>query len=44
MYVNGELWFMIKGVSKIKVFLEGIDFDEVKFIFKLWCYCKIKDL
>lgn len=43
-YANGELRLMIKGASKTKALLEGIDPEEVKFIVKLWDYCKIKDL
>ena len=31
-YANGELRVMIKGASKTKALLEGIDPDEVKFI------------
>lgn len=32
-YVNGDLWLMIKGGDKIKVLLEDIDFEEVKCVY-----------
>lgn len=39
-YANGELRLMIKGASKTKALLEGIDPEEVKFILTFWYYRK----
>ena len=39
-YANGELRLMIKGASKTKALLEGIDPEEVNCFFTVWCYCK----